>query len=473
MKTNTFARRAEAILKPCSKAGPCGRVLFALALLAAVSGRAGLTYVGNPLGVSESGSDHDYLAPLVIMGEYAPGGPLPSAQNNLTLPQGAVRDVRFYGQNYNFVLFAYKWISTDSGDNTQTFQVIAYQRLSGVNDAPGMITNSVSNFCVPDGALLGWAGIGPFYPQSPWDELYSDATYEDADNAGTYVATPPLLGQTIGMGLNEVSPADARYGYIFDGLFGNQGRVYAIGVDVDTTAQCTNCINIENPLPITVGTCGNSAIVNFMDQIGWYDPCCTNSSVSCNPPSGSPFPIGTTTVTTTVTDTCGHSYSQDFTVTVNPVASDPILNCPEGPIELNGPSPALLPDLTTLPGLTDGNAAPVTVTQDTPPGTLIYGPTDVTLTATDACGDSVSCTVTVQILPTLPSGILNIGPGPADTNGVASLAISWTVPNAQLQQSTNLFDWYSIPGATNSPYYANPCGQAGFYRLMISSGTNY
>ena len=42
------------------------------------------------------------------------------------------------------------------------------------------------------------------------------------------------------------------------------------------------------------------------------------ADVTCTPPSGSTFPVGTTTVTATATDGCGQSAQCSFTVTVNP-----------------------------------------------------------------------------------------------------------------------------------------------------------
>jgi len=64
---------------------------------------------------------------------------------------------------------------------------------------------------------------------------------------------------------------------------------------------------------------------------------CGVASVVCTPPSGAFFPIGTTTVTCTVTDTCGNTASCDFDITVTPtnlidvdvvlVGSNPVLRC--------------------------------------------------------------------------------------------------------------------------------------------------
>ena len=91
----------------------------------------------------------------------------------------------------------------------------------------------LANFCVKAGDFLAFAGIGPYYPQQPNDALNTDATYEDATQPVGYdndTATPPGgPGTVFTVGINR--DPNATYGYIADN-FGNQGRIYAIGVEV-------------------------------------------------------------------------------------------------------------------------------------------------------------------------------------------------------------------------------------------------
>jgi hypothetical protein len=432
----------------------------------------GTTYVGNPLNFNPAGYGPDGLAPLVILGEYAPPGPLPAASPATTLPTGVVQDVVFYGQEWQFMLFALRLVETDDVDDTQTFQVVAYQRCHGNNPIPGLVTNAVTNFCVESGDLLAFAGIGPWYPQSPNDAPNSDATYEDANNSGSFIATRPLLGQEITMGINGVSPfppVNATYGYIVD-VFGNQGRTYAIGVDVAINAQCSGCFNIEPPCDIVEHTCGDSAPASF--QVGAYDACCTNWTVTSSTSSGtvssgSVFPVGTTTVTNTVTDTCDDgSYSDTFTVTVIQDNTPPVINC--NPLLLvdclYGLPYGLMPDETQNPLYIAGNTGAVTVTQSIPPCTQVYSGMMVTFTASNPCGGTATCTSEILLVqdPILTN------PNPGSSNGFTGVVINWTLPNGQLQQSTDLVHWASIPGATNSPYVATNAATAGYYRLIFS-----
>lgn len=69
------------------------------------------------------------------------------------------------------------------------------------------------------------------------------------------------------------------------------------------------------PLPIVVGATGPSgATVTY--TVTATDNTGGTVNLSCNPPSGSVFPVGVTTVTCTATDSTGNSATKSFTVTV-------------------------------------------------------------------------------------------------------------------------------------------------------------
>ena len=80
---------------------------------------------------------------------------------------------------------------------------------------------------------------------------------------------------------------------------------------VDTTAPELQGM----PADIATTTTGASKVVT------WPEPTATDAvdpapTVTCDPPSGSAFDLGTTTVTCTATDASGNSSSESFTVTV-------------------------------------------------------------------------------------------------------------------------------------------------------------
>ena len=183
------------------------------------------TYVGNTLTVTNSGSDG--APPLVVLGEYSPSGPL--ATSAINLPAGSVEDVKFYGNNYNFTLYALSYVSTGSNPNEQKFKVVASEHFSG-SASTGIQTLPVSGFSVSAGLFLAFAGTGPYYSQNADDGLNSDAPYENSSNPGSDTATPPGGSGTI-FTVGTYPDASANYEYIPNN-FGNQGRNYAIGIDV-------------------------------------------------------------------------------------------------------------------------------------------------------------------------------------------------------------------------------------------------
>src|ERR1019366_7220735 len=98
----------------------------------------------------------------------------------------------------------------------------------------------------------------------------------------------------------------------------------------DTCGNSTNCsfTVTVNPIssPPIVLTCSSNSIVAATSSNGAvvFFTCTASGGcnpppyVTANPPSGSTFPVGTTTVLTTASDTCGNSTNCSFTVTVNP-----------------------------------------------------------------------------------------------------------------------------------------------------------
>ncbi|HET9325606.1 MAG TPA: HYR domain-containing protein, partial [Candidatus Eisenbacteria bacterium] len=83
---------------------------------------------------------------------------------------------------------------------------------------------------------------------------------------------------------------------------------------VDTTAPVLTC-----PGNITVGECQNTVTYTGSGE----DACGGQVAIVFDPPSGTVFGVGTTTVTMTGTDVCGNSSTCEFTVTVtgSPVAA--------------------------------------------------------------------------------------------------------------------------------------------------------
>jgi hypothetical protein len=136
----------------------------------------------------------------------------------------------------------------------------------------------------------------------------------DADcNALSYTWTGPFVGGTAtgatptvqftGTGVFTVNLA------VSDGLAtGTASTTVTVRDTVPPTIQCPpNITQANDP-----GQC--SAVVLF--QVTASDICDGSLTPVCNPPSGSVFPKGTTTVSCSVSDAAGNSSSCTFTVTV-------------------------------------------------------------------------------------------------------------------------------------------------------------
>jgi gliding motility-associated-like protein len=143
------------------------------------------------------------------------------------------------------------------------------------------------------------------------------------------------------------------------------------------------------------GVCG--AIVNF-GMIGATDNCELESiEVTEGLTSGSQFPVGTTTVTYTVTDISGNTTTESFTVTVNDNEA-PEISCPAN-ISIDtetGVSYAIV----DFENATATDNCEVTVEQTGGPvsgSQFEIGTTTITFTATDAAGNTSECSFTVTV----------------------------------------------------------------------------
>jgi hypothetical protein len=172
------------------------------------------------------------------------------------------------------------------------------------------------------------------------------------------------------------------------------------------------------------------------------------------PASGSFFPVGTTTVTSTATDPAGNSASCSFTVTVVD-AQAPVINCPANVT------------VTTLPGqctytynytvtATDNCPGVTTAQQSGLASGAAYplGTTTNVWRATDASGNQTNCTWTVTVLDyQLP--VISVQPANQAACFGTTATFSVTSTNAlsyQWQISAGGGVWNNIPGATSATY---------------------
>jgi hypothetical protein len=135
--------------------------------------------------------------------------------------------------------------------------------------------------------------------------------------------------------------------------------------------------------------------------------------VSCAPTSGSTFPLGTTSVTCSATDSHGNTQQASFSVTLTLIdITAPALTgvSPDRSVEANGPAGAIVTFAT--PTATDNLDGPLALVNCSPAsGTLFsLGPHTVTCSATDAHSNVGSASFRINVVDTTPPTIAVPGP---------------------------------------------------------------
>ena len=158
------------------------------------------------------------------------------------------------------------------------------------------------------------------------------------------------------------------------------------------------------------------------------DNCGVASTINDAPAT---FPVGTTTVTWTVTDIHGNTATctQDVTVNDN---EDPTLSCPSDQFDaVDGICSYTILDYTGIATYSDNCGA--TITQDPPAGTIMtVGDTTITLTVTDGSGNTVTCSFNLTVADTT-APVFTSCPGDVIINndaGNCSAVATWVVPAA-------------------------------------------
>ncbi|WP_448337800.1 HYR domain-containing protein [Chloroflexus aurantiacus] len=189
---------------------------------------------------------------------------------------------------------------------------------------------------------------------------------------------------------------DGQYTLIACATLSSVGGI-ALGEDVSLTFTIdTTPPTLVLPEDVTVeAETSAGAVVTFSATAS--DAVSGTVPVSCTPPSGSTFAIGTTTVTCTASDAAGNVASGSFTVTVEDTTA-PTLTLPDNLTrEASGPAGAVVTFTATASDAVSGTV-PVSCT---PPSgsTFAIGTTTVTCTASDAAGNVASGSFTVTITP--------------------------------------------------------------------------
>ncbi|WP_164014690.1 kelch repeat-containing protein [Pyxidicoccus trucidator] len=168
-------------------------------------------------------------------------------------------------------------------------------------------------------------------------------------------------------------------------------------------ATCTFQVTVEDSTPLEL-TCPANMVVEATGPSGasvTYTPATVSgpgtpaATVTYSPPSGSTLPLGDTTVEVTAEDADGNQVSCTFLVTVRDT-TPPTLSCPED-VRVSSDEADGTP-VTYAPESTDAVSTPTVTASPGSGSRLPHGVTRVTVTSTDAAGNSAQCAfdVTVQ-----------------------------------------------------------------------------
>jgi gliding motility-associated-like protein len=218
----------------------------------------------------------------------------------------------------------------------------------------------------------------------------------------------------------------------------NAPTIFPVGVTVVTwtvtdiygnTKTCTQNVTIIDNQPPVISSCAppvnvvaNSGSCNATG-VTLGNPSATDNcgiaSVTNNAPAN--FPVGTTTVTWTITDVNGNSSTCTQTVTVNDSQSPSFTNCTNNTIVVfNNPNVCGATVSYSTPVGTDNcSGVSTTMTSGLSSGSVFpVGTTTVTYVATDAAGNSATCSFNITVIdaqaPSItcpPTVIVNASPG--------------------------------------------------------------
>jgi subtilisin-like proprotein convertase family protein len=247
----------------------------------------------------------------------------------------------------------------------------------------------------PGGGTFGSSGNN--FCQTVLDDEGGNPSIQSIQSTGAPPLGPPYTGTFTP--LNALSAFDGQNANgtwtlnVSDNAAGDTGFVRAFSLIFSPLSCATGCA-----VPCTITCPANITKSNDPNQCGavvtYPAPTTTGTcgTVTCSPASGSFFPVGTTTVTCSTT--AGPSCT--FTVTVNDT-QPPVITCPANitAATANVNDPCTVVNYTTT---ASDNCPGVTVVCTPPSGSCFpVGTTTVTCTATDASGNTATCSFTVSV----------------------------------------------------------------------------
>ncbi len=276
------------------------------------------------------------------------------------------------------------WKATDWAGNTATATqtVTVVDNTVPIVTAPANVTASTGPGATSCGTVVSDATLGT-----------ASAT-DNCPGVGAISRTGVPSGNTFPVGTTTIT-------YSVTDAHGNSASANQTVTVIDNTVPIVTApANVTASTGLGATSCGTVVSNATLGTATATDNCPGVGAISrTGVPSGNNFPVGTTTVTYSVTDAHGNSASANQTVTVTD-NTVPVISCPANiVIEPTCPTGAIATYAT--PTATD-NCAVQSVTRNA--GSLAsgsvfpIGTSTVTHTATDIYGNQSSCSFTVTVL---------------------------------------------------------------------------
>src|SRR5207249_3480717 len=202
----------------------------------------------------------------------------------------------------------------------------------------------------------------------------------------------PAPGTLVGLGAHTitVTATDAA---------GNSATCSTTFTVSDTKAPTIIC---SAPQPASADDTCQAAVPNVMGGASVSDNCSAPSAItlSQSPAPGTLVGLGTHTITVTATDAAGNSATCSTTLTVTDTKAPTIICSAPQPASADDTCQAAVPNVMGGASVSDNCSAPsaITLSQSPAPGTLVgLGTHTITVTATDAAGNSATCTTTFTV----------------------------------------------------------------------------
>jgi hypothetical protein len=196
------------------------------------------------------------------------------------------------------------------------------------------------------------------------------------------VTCTPAPGSTFTIGAKQVECSVTENGIKYTTTF-------KVTVQ-DTTAP------VISSTPVQIGVTSSDGVVVTYTMPTAYDAVDGPLPVSCSPASGSVFPVGTTTVTCSSSDSRGNTSSTSFNVVVSlpaPAGASTMITPPNLVVEATSKAGAVVNfDISSV-----DDPAPTIVCEPAPGSLFPFGMTTVTCTATNADGGKTVKTFTVTV----------------------------------------------------------------------------